>query len=75
MGLSKQHLGTFGWGFLFFAALALLVLVLLRVMQSGWTRSWVAAGGRARRPAAASGATAWPSGRPHPQPLNHVSQE
>jgi len=75
MGFSRQYLGTFGWGFLFFAALALLVLVLLRVMQGGWTRRWVAAGGRARRPAAASGATAWPSGRPHPQPLSHVSQE
>ena len=72
MGLSRQYLGSYGWGFLLFAALALLVLALLRVMQSGWTRSWVGQGGRART--AASGATGWPSGRPHPQPLSHTQE-
>jgi NNP family nitrate/nitrite transporter-like MFS transporter len=74
MGLSRHYLGSYAFGFLFFAALALLVLVLLRVMQARWTRSWAGQGGRAR-PAAASGGTAWPSGRPHPQPLSHASQE
>lgn len=73
MGLSRQYLGTYAWGFLVFAALALLVLALLRAKQGGWTRRWVGRGGRA--PAAASGATGWPSGRPHPQPLSHVPQE
>lgn len=71
MGLSKQYLGTYAWGFLVFAALALLVLALLRVMQAGWTRSWVGDGGRARSAPSSSGATGWPSGRPHPQPLTH----
>ena len=74
MGYSRQYLGSYGWGFLAFAALALLVLVLLRVMQAGWTRTWVGEGGRAH-PATASGATGWPSGRAHPQPQSHASQE
>ena len=47
MGLSRQYLGTFFWGFASFAAVALAMLALLRVAQGGWTRSWVAAGGRA----------------------------
>jgi NNP family nitrate/nitrite transporter-like MFS transporter len=47
MGLSRQYLGTYGWGFLLFAMLALLVLVLLRVMEPRWTRTWVGRGGRA----------------------------
>jgi NNP family nitrate/nitrite transporter-like MFS transporter len=74
MGLSRQYLGTYAWGFLVFAALALLVLGLLRARQGGWTRTWVGHGGRAHAPAA-SGATGWPSGRAHPQPLSHLSQE
>jgi NNP family nitrate/nitrite transporter-like MFS transporter len=48
MGLARQYLGSYAFGFLFFAALALLVLALLRVMQGSWTRSWVGRGGRAR---------------------------
>ncbi|NML46454.1 NarK/NasA family nitrate transporter [Ramlibacter sp. G-1-2-2] len=59
MGLAKQYLGSYSFGFLFFAALALLVLGLLRVMQAGWTRNWVGRGGRARvhahQPAAQAG--------------------
>lgn len=74
MGLSKQYLGSYSWGFLLFAALAVLVLALLRVKQGSWTRSWAGDGGRAR-PVAAAGGTAWPSGRAHPQPLSQASQE
>ena len=74
MGLSKQYLGHYGWGFLLFALLALLVLALLRVLQGRWTRTWVGHGGRAQ-PGAASGAAGWPSGRGHPQALSHASQE
>jgi MFS transporter, NNP family, nitrate/nitrite transporter len=74
MGLSRQYLGTYAWGFLVFALLALLVLGVLRARQGGWTRSWVGHGGRARV-ATASGAAGWPSGRAHPQPLSHLSQE
>ena len=74
MGLTRQHLGTYAWGFLAFAALALLVLALLRAMQAGWTRRWAGQGGRARTHAA--GAAAWTGGRPpHPQPLSQASQE
>ncbi len=53
MGLSKQYLGTYFWGFAAFAALAVGMLVMLRVMQLRWTRTWAEKGGRAR-PAAAS---------------------
>ncbi len=48
MGLSKQFSGSYAWGFVFFAALALLVLVLLRRLQIRWTRTWAEKGGRAR---------------------------
>ena len=48
MGLSKQYGGTYAWGFVFFAALALVMLAMLRVMQIRWTRTWAEKGGRAR---------------------------
>ena len=47
-GLSKQYTGSYRWGFVLFAALALVMLVMLRVMQLRWTRTWAEAGGRAR---------------------------
>ncbi len=54
LGLSKQYLGSYSWGFLSFAALALVVLAVMRVMQIRWTRTWAEKGGRARlRPAMA----------------------
>jgi MFS transporter, NNP family, nitrate/nitrite transporter len=48
MGLSKQYLGTYFWGFAAFAVLALVMLVMLRIMQIRWTRTWAERGGRAR---------------------------
>ena len=48
MGLSKQYAGTYAWGFFLFAGLALVMLVMLRVMQIRWTRTWAEKGGRAR---------------------------
>ena len=48
MGLSRQYAGSYAWGFIFFACLALLMLVMLRVMQRRWTRTWAEKGGRAR---------------------------
>jgi NNP family nitrate/nitrite transporter-like MFS transporter len=48
MGLSKQHAGSYIWGFVGFAACAAAMLVLLRVMQIRWTRTWAEKGGRAR---------------------------
>lgn len=49
MGLSKQYLGTYFWGFGAFAVLALGMLVMLRLMQIRWTRTWAEKGGRARK--------------------------
>lgn len=48
MGLSKQHTGTYLWGFVGFAICAVVVLVMLRGMQIRWTRTWAEKGGRAR---------------------------
>ena len=48
MGLSKQYLGSYIWGFVFFAALSLVMLSVMRVMQIRWTRTWAEKGGRAR---------------------------
>ena len=48
MGLSKQYLGTYLWGFVLFAVLAVVMLGVMRVMQIRWTRTWAEKGGRAR---------------------------
>ena len=48
MGLSKQYTGTYMWGFIVFAVLAVAMLGMLRVMQLRWTRTWAEKGGRAR---------------------------
>ncbi len=49
MGLSKQYFGSYLWGFVSFAVLAIAMLVMLRIMQIRWTRTWAEKGGRARR--------------------------
>ena len=54
MGLSKQFTGTFFYGFLAFAVVGVVMLVLLRVVQIRWTRTWAEKGGRARTSPAAS---------------------
>ena len=48
MGLSKQYFGSYLYGFLAFAVLAVAVLLMMRVMQLRWTRTWAEKGGRAR---------------------------
>jgi NNP family nitrate/nitrite transporter-like MFS transporter len=48
MGFSKTHAGTFMWGFVGMAVAAVLSLVMMRVMQIRWTRTWAEKGGRAR---------------------------
>lgn len=48
MGLSKQYLGTYAWGFVLFAMLALVMLAVMRALQIRWTRTWAEKGGRAR---------------------------
>ena len=47
MGLSKQNSGSFIWGFVSFAALALVAFIVLRIAQRSWTKKWVGEGGRA----------------------------
>ncbi|MDP1790202.1 MFS transporter [Methylibium sp.] len=54
MGQSKQLAGTYLWGFVAFAVLALVMLVMLRRVQIRWTRTWAEKGGRARATAASS---------------------
>jgi NNP family nitrate/nitrite transporter-like MFS transporter len=54
MGLSKQYLGSYVWGFVLFAALAVVMLGVMRVMQIRWTRTWAEKGGRARASAASA---------------------
>jgi len=56
MGLSKQHFGTYFYGFLVFALIGVAVLVMMRVMQIRWTRTWAEKGGRARTTGAATAA-------------------
>src|SRR5207249_2603598 len=48
MGQSKQFGGTYLWGFVSFAVLALAMLAMLRLVQIRWTRTWAEKGGRAR---------------------------
>lgn len=63
MGQSKQLTGTYLWGFVAFAVLAAGMLVMLRIVQIRWTRTWAEKGGRARTPGAASDAHAGPVDR------------
>jgi len=59
MGMSKQLSGTYLWGFVSIAVLAIVSLLMMRVMQVRWTRTWAEKGGRARAhssaPAGANG--------------------
>ncbi len=48
MGLSKQWSGSYLWGFVAFAVLAVAMLGMLRIVQIRWTRTWAEKGGRAR---------------------------
>lgn len=48
MGQSKLLTGTFQWGFIAFAALAAIALLVLRIAQSKWTKTWIDKGGRVR---------------------------
>lgn len=48
MGQSMQRTGSFQWGFISFVVLAVVALVVLRIAQAKWTKSWVDKGGRAR---------------------------
>ena len=47
LGQAKQHTGSYGIGFIIYAALALSVLGMLRIICHRWTHTCVEAGGRA----------------------------
>ncbi|MBT2335348.1 NarK/NasA family nitrate transporter [Variovorax paradoxus] len=63
MGLSKQYLGSYVWGFVFFGALSLVMLGVMRAMQIRWTRTWAEKGGRARTSPHAADAKHVPPGK------------
>ncbi|MEO8736211.1 MAG: MFS transporter [Edaphobacter sp.] len=49
LGQSKQHTGSYSAGFIAYAGLAFVVLILLRIVSRRWMKTWVGAGGRALR--------------------------
>jgi len=50
LGRSKQQTGSYASGFLIYAALSLAVLIMIRVISRGWTRTWITEGGKAILP-------------------------
>ena len=48
MGISKQTSGSFSYGFLSFALLALIAFLVLRLAQRKWVTKWVDKGGKAK---------------------------
>jgi MFS transporter, NNP family, nitrate/nitrite transporter len=50
LGQSKQHTGSYRMGFIVYAALAIIILIMLRIVSKGWTNTWVGRGGRALAP-------------------------
>lgn len=48
MGISKQTSGSFSYGFLSFALLALIAFLVLRLAQRKWVTKWVGKGGKAK---------------------------
>ena len=47
LSYSKQHFGSYRNGWIMYAGLAFLVLIMLRLVSRSWTRTWVGPGGRA----------------------------
>ena len=72
MGQSKQLSGSYLWGFVAFAVLALAMLLMLRMVQIRWTRTWAEKGGRARGTPAVEVIT--PKARPLQKPAGMASR-
>jgi len=47
LGYSKQHTGSFKDGWIAYAALAFLILIMMRIVARKWMKTWVGKGGRA----------------------------
>jgi len=47
LGQSKQHTGSYAFGFVLYAVFSLGVFFIIRAVSPGWTRTWVTHGGRA----------------------------
>ena len=47
LSYSKQHFGSYRNGWIMYAGIAFLVLIMLRVVSRSWTKTWVGPGGRA----------------------------
>jgi NNP family nitrate/nitrite transporter-like MFS transporter len=47
MGVSKGSTGTYAWGFVAFAILAIIAFAVLSIAQRKWTKTWVGKGGKA----------------------------
>ncbi len=50
LGQSKQHTGSYSMGFIVYAGLASVILIMIRIVSKGWTSTWVGKGGRAINP-------------------------
>ncbi|MDE3104715.1 MAG: NarK/NasA family nitrate transporter [Acidobacteriota bacterium] len=50
LGQSKQHTGSYSTGFILYAALALCILLMLRMVSRSWVGNWIGKGGRALEP-------------------------
>jgi MFS transporter, NNP family, nitrate/nitrite transporter len=47
LGQSKQHTGSYKIGFIIYAALAFVILIMMRLVAKNWMQTWVGVGGRA----------------------------
>ncbi len=50
LGQSKQHTGSYSAGFIVYAALAAVILIMLRIVSRDWAGTWAGQGGRALTP-------------------------
>jgi NNP family nitrate/nitrite transporter-like MFS transporter len=50
LGQSKQHTGSYSVGFIVYAALAAVILIMLRIVSRDWAGTWVGQGGRVLTP-------------------------
>src|SRR3990170_4503354 len=47
MGYSKQHLGSYQYGYIVWGMLAIGIFIMYMVVKRQWERTWVGAGGKA----------------------------